>query len=111
MTTYNKENKKVKIVGVGVIKADKSQTIFCSYCESNDVLRKGIKNGKQLYRCKTCGKHSSKEITSNSKKKEKLICKVCKSEKLIRHGMKHNKQCYLCMNCLKCTVKVNLDAI
>jgi transposase len=33
-----------------------SQTIYCRYCESSQVVRYGTQNGLPRFRCKSCGR-------------------------------------------------------
>jgi transposase-like protein len=42
-------------------------TLRCAHCESEAIIRDGhAPNGKQKYRCHTCGRRSRENPTSNA---------------------------------------------
>src|SRR2546425_810379 len=42
-------------------------TLHCPYCQSDALVRNGhAPNGKQLYRCRTCGRQSRENPTPNA---------------------------------------------
>ncbi len=42
-------------------------TLHCSHCQSDALVRNGhAPNGKQLYRCRACGRQSRENPTPNA---------------------------------------------
>ena len=44
-----------------------TRTLYCPHCQSNALVHNGhAPNGKQLYRCRECGRQSREKSTSNA---------------------------------------------
>ncbi len=43
-----------------------TQTVTCYHCSSTNLIRFGFQNGRQRYRCRTCGKTSRDNKGSNA---------------------------------------------
>ncbi len=43
-----------------------TQTVSCYHCTRTDLIRFGFQNGRQRYRCRTCGKTSRDNKGSNA---------------------------------------------
>lgn len=48
-----------------------TQTVSCYHCGSTDIIRFGFQNGRQRYKCRTCGKTSRANKGSNAYSEER----------------------------------------
>lgn len=112
-----------ELIEKGVIKRRKNSAVSikkdetCPYCSSNNVIRNGIRKGKQRMQCNDCNKQFTTalesenqlklelEVKENSKKRGLASvdgkCPHCGSDKLKKNGTSKGKIRFQCKECKK----------
>ena len=78
----------------------------CPECDSENLYRKGKRNGRQRYQCKDCGRYFVEGTTFIGRQaklpKVKMNCPHCGEPHIIRDGLlESGKQRYKCLMCKK----------
>lgn len=80
--------------------------VNCPECGSEELLKKGFRNNKQRYQCKTCGRHfiEGTKFVGRQVKLPTLVktCPYCKSNEVIRDGrLEDGSSRFQCKTCGK----------